>query len=464
MATPESNHAIIMGALTQLKLSAVHQKQWSETRAALLWSQPAFSDIWYNMMVDDKGETALFSNQFGAVAATDGVCMMLNPERTVNPNDKDDWHPGYFELKLDERIFVACHEICHNMFGHVELHQALCENGKINYPDGKSLPYEDAIMQKAADLVINAILSDSQVGSMPLYPKDHPKAGQMFGWLDTNVVPSTMGVLDAYRKIYKTEKSKSGQSGSAGSGKGGMSGGMSGGFDKCLPPGASKGKNPKEAKSDRNEQAWATAIAQALASAKLQGNCPAGLERLLGKLLEPTIDWTDKLRSTLTRKLGTSGGSWQTLEHSLVIRGIGAPGRVDYGAGLIIVAVDTSGSISQSMMDRFMSEVGGILDDVKPRELILVQCDAAVHEWVECDDSQDLNRKLLGGGGTSFIPVFERIEAEGLTPDALVYFTDGYGSFPASPPFPVIWADITNNEKLYPWGDIVFVPLKGLGD
>ena len=36
----------------QLKLSAVHEKQWEQLRAAMLWAVPSFSDIWLGMMVD----------------------------------------------------------------------------------------------------------------------------------------------------------------------------------------------------------------------------------------------------------------------------------------------------------------------------------------------------------------------------------------------------------------------------
>ena len=193
----------------------------------------------------------------------------------------------------------------------------------------------------------------------------------------------------------------------------------------------------------------------------MQGSLPGTLERLFGKLMTPEVDWTDLLRSALTRKLGVGGGSWEQLDPAMVIRGIGAPGRVSFGAGRIEVAVDTSGSITQSMMDRFMSEVGGIIDDVRPKRLVLTQCDYVVHERVECDDGADLQRRILGGGGTAFAPVFKRIAEEDDEPDVLVYFTDGKGSFPPNPGYPVIWANITKGigDNHYPFGEVVFVPL-----
>ena len=41
--------------------------------------------------------------------------------------------------------------------------------------------------------------------------------------------------------------------------------------------------------------------------------------------------------------------------------------------------------------------------------------------------------------------------------DALVYLTDGYGTFPDDPGYPVIWGDIAKNPA-YPFGQVVEVP------
>ena len=54
--------------------------------------------------------------------------------------------------------------------------------------------------------------------------------------------------------------------------------------------------------------------------------------------------------------------------------------------------------------------------------------------------------------------MFDKIKEMGLEPDALVYLTDGYGTFPAqAPKFTVIWGNITPQFK-YPFGDVVDIP------
>ena len=87
-------------------------------------------------------------------------------------------------------------------------------------------------------------------------------------------------------------------------------------------------------------------------------------------------------------------------------------------------------------------------------------CDARVHTVDEIDDPADIRRlKPVGGGGTSFTPVFDRIAADGLEPDCVVYLTDLYGSFPdRAPSYPVLWG--RTSKQSIPWGDVVDVPLK----
>jgi predicted metal-dependent peptidase len=59
--------------------------------------------------------------------------------------------------------------------------------------------------------------------------------------------------------------------------------------------------------------------------------------------------------------------------------------------------------------------------------------------------------ELVGGGGTDFRPVFHWLEAQGVRPDLLVFFTDAEGQFPPDEPnFPVIW--LVKGKEKTPWG------------
>ena len=89
--------------------------------------------------------------------------------------------------------------------------------------------------------------------------------------------------------------------------------------------------------------------------------------------------------------------------------------------------------------------------------MIVLSCDARIHTSEEFDRGADIRHtppKLRGGGGTSFCPVFEWVETNGVHPSAVIYFTDMLGEFPkVAPDYPVIWCATTDHTA--PFGEIV---------
>jgi predicted metal-dependent peptidase len=367
------------------------------------------------------------------IAATDGSNLLLNPDT-------------FFTHNLNERIFIVTHEIMHCIWNHCGLMHQFHRRGKVSYPDGSSLPYDQETMNIATDLVINDCLIESKIG---MFNKN---------WLhDTNYATAMDSAIDAYKKVYKK---KQGGKGPGGKGPGGV------GFDEHLPPGTSQGKDPGEATSGRNEVEWTTQIAAAVNAARTQGKLPAGLERLLGEILEPKVDWKDKIAALFARKVGSGSNDWRRADRRLIVRDIYAPGRSGFGAGTVVIGVDTSGSIREQELNMFFAEMAGILEDVKPKRMVVMWCDASVQRVDEVEEAADLNslrkKGAPGGGGTLFTPVFDEIKKMGLdNVDALVYLTDGYGSFPkAAPEYAVIWGNISGDSVKYPFGDVVDIPMQ----
>lgn len=417
----------IHGGIESEPLTKQQISQWDMTRSALLWNCPAFTNILYTMM--QRGEDVATFTKMVPTAGTDGSNLLINPE-------------FFFKKTLQERVFIVAHEICHAIFDHCGQLHMFKLRGKVVTPKGKSYAFSQEIMNVAMDLVINDMLIESGVGKF-VQGGLHDKAYGVH----------TDSVIDVYEKVFK-EAEKNGKSG----GKGGPAGQ---GFDVHLAPGATNGKDPSQAQSDRSEVEWNTAVASAAASARAQGKLPAALERFFGQMLEPTVSWEEKIQAFFARKVGSGGYDWRRPDRQLIVRDIYAPGRSGYGAGHIIVGVDTSGSIGQAELDRFFGEMRGIIGDVRPEKLSLVWCDAKVHKVDEIYEAEDLNGlKPHGGGGTDFRPVFDWIEKHAPDADCLVYLTDGYGSFPSQEPkYPVLWGAIVKGVK-YPWGDVVDVPIK----
>jgi predicted metal-dependent peptidase len=414
-------------------LTSAEQKAWDTTRTALVWHCPAYSHIFYTMLDNTGGkQIALFTECEGLpeeaqfpIAATDGTNVLIRPST-------------FFKLSLAKRVFVIAHEIQHCIWNHLNLMHSFQKRGKVAYADGTELPYIHKMMNIAQDLVINDLLIEAKIGEFI-----------EGGCHDQSIATAKDSALDAYRKIYEEADAQ------------GRIQHMQG-FDAHLAPGSSQGKDPGAAAQGRSESEWNTQIAAAANSARAQGKLPAGLERMFNDLLNPKVDWREHIAALFARKVGSGSFDWRRPDRRLIVRDIYAPGPSGHGAGTIVVGVDTSGSITPKVIDMFFAEMAGILEDLRPKRLLVMWCDAEVHRTDELEDAGDLPgircKGAPGGGGTSFIPVFDEIAEMGIEPDALVYLTDGMGSFPQQAPrYTVIWGSIYEDSK-YPFGDVVQIP------
>lgn len=211
-----------------------------------------------------------------------------------------------------------------------------------------------------------------------------------------------------------------------------------------------------DAEMRRRVEGMREAITQAaIAVERRQGTLPAHLRAIVDAVVKPQLDWRKLLRRFVT---SAYGGSRRWLP----------PSRRHVWQGLYLqsmrtellracVAVDTSGSCTGDL-PQFFSELGALLGSFGHYEITVIQCDAEVGS-VETFTSdrplpKDYKWQATGGGGTSFVPVFDYVKAHGMHPDVLVYVTDGYGDAPKkAPPYPVLWV-LTGDgtEDFAPWG------------
>jgi len=129
--------------------------------------------------------------------------------------------------------------------------------------------------------------------------------------------------------------------------------------------------------------------------------------------------------------------------------------RLSSGELDLHVAIDTSGSIRAEELAQFATELDALKGQVRAR-VTLHACDERLDmrgPWhFEACEAMLLPDGLEGGGGTSFVPVFEWIAARRQRPGALLFFTDAEGEFPvAAPDYPVIW--LVKGRGTVPWGE-----------
>jgi len=182
------------------------------------------------------------------------------------------------------------------------------------------------------------------------------------------------------------------------------------------------------------------------------------IERLLKKLDKPRVKWGTVLRQFLRLYRGGSY-SWAHPNRRFFSHGLYLPGRYGLKGFSGIVALDTSPS-TRPVLSRFVSELVGLIKAFGKYDLTIIECAAKITQvWRLSSDEPNFDieqHKFMGGGGTSFTPVFEYIHDHHLTPNVLIYFTDGEGPAPKiKPPYPVIWMLTKNGKAPVPWGHAI---------
>jgi predicted metal-dependent peptidase len=313
---------------------------------------------------------------------------------------------------------------------------------------------------------------EGEAGEGPTRPGDQPSEGDEEGEGEGEGDPDdqeTEGDGESGGKAKNgTQKPPKGKSGGNQGGKIPEQTRDPGQFDDHLAPGTIEGKDPEECKT--NEIQWQEAIASAMEIARAQGKLPGCMEQFFTTFLEPKVTWQDEIRGELARKVGSGGYDFRRAHRRLIVRDIYAPSQSGHGCDTIVVKIDTSGSVFavKHLLDRWFAEMSGIISEVHPRRLIVIEADDIVQKVTEVEDEMDLLEYRAtpskGGGGTSFIPSFKYLEDEQIVPDAVVYLTDMWGDFPTEePPYPVIWGSITPKDQHEepPFGKVVYIPTDG---
>ena len=213
------------------------------------------------------------------------------------------------------------------------------------------------------------------------------------------------------------------------------------------------GEFVSEAEALTQEARWNVALTQAAIIAQQAGNLPGAFKRLIDQISTPKVDWRAQLRALLT-EFSPQDFSWARPNRRHLSNDLILPSLTGASAGKIVCVIDTSGSISDEILQRFGSEIVGIRDSVMPSTLEIIYCDAHIDHIDTFENGDEVCFEMHGGGGTDFRPPFAHIEKADEMPKCLVYLTDGYGPFPGQAPnYPVIWAMISEVQP--PWGQIV---------
>ena len=223
--------------------------------------------------------------------------------------------------------------------------------------------------------------------------------------------------------------------------------------------GEGKGKSFGEPLTEEEKKALSDELKEAVlqaAQASGAGNVPKGFQRLINDITAPKMSWRDVLKIQLNSIIKNDYSFMRPNRKGWHIGAV-LPGMLPGDEVNIAVAIDTSGSISESMLKDFLGEVAGIMDQFDAYTVRIFQFDTSVYgeEIFTSDLNGDIRTyEVRGGGGTDFEVIFTHLKKEDVTPNQLIVFTDGepWGSWGDANYCDTVWIVHSNPNKKAPFG------------
>jgi predicted metal-dependent peptidase len=379
-----------------------------------------------NQIIGAKEAAALFGlNPAQWTACTDGTTIK--------------WFEGFLDsLRQEEIPTVLCHECWHCLAGHLW-----------RAPEGVDWEKWNIAADHETNMMLKEFSAKSGRRPDPFpfpQPEDRFCANPKYsGW--------------AVEAIYADLPSSGGQN----PGQGG----------KVAPAGSQTGKNPgseafsmpsfgqmarplQSAGQKALAQDWTATLLQSAKMAQA-GSLPGNLEKLVQGIVSPKLNWKEILRSWLREQVATD---WDWMAPAMEYEGCGfiLPSLNGERLGPVVFGSDWSGSTYGELVEAFHAEKQNALDDLKPSKLIDIGFDTRVIWEKEYSPGDEIDKRIAGGGGTSFVDVLRRCGELRPEPKAVVILTDLEGEFPSqAPPFPVIWVNYGRKENKAPFGETIHV-------
>ncbi len=345
------------------------------------------------------------------------------------------YNPEYIsQLSLDQTQFVLAHEALHCALSHFSRRQ---HRVKQRWDVACDLAINPLLIQDGLKPPPGVLLRSGFEGMM---------AEEIYPFIEEDTEEETHD-----DHLYDQENNSKGASSGGGSPEDDSRSGSGSGQDDDSEP--EQGGQPRPLSETEQEQLavqWRQRLAGAAQQAKQAGKLGAAMMRLVDHLLQPQLPW----RMLLARYMTAVARDDYSYQRPSRREGDAILPTLKSAQVNVAVVLDTSGSINDTEMREFVTEIDAIKGQIRAR-LILHACDAALCKngpWVyEPWEAFTLPEGIYGRGGTRFTPVFEWLDQVDQKPDLLVYFTDAQGKFPEiEPNYPVLW--LVKGKAKVPWG------------
>ena len=337
-------------------------------------------------------------------ACTNGVFMAWNPE-------------FFLDLDKETRVSVLAHEAWHVAFQHMD----------------RGVGFDPEDYNSAADHVINNHL------------KDH---GYFMGGFPYLMDPKYKGMTteEVYKDLHQNKPP-------GGNPINPQQGDFA--YGSNSPDSIKGGKTPEQIK-----KAAMGNIIDAHTTAKMSGgigDLPGEVKQMIDSFMEPKVSWRElfyNFFSALSEPARSLARANRRYTDPIM------PGKAkSTGLEHIIYFLDVSGSISDSEIVQFNSEVKHIKEVFNPELLTLVLFDTKIQKVVELEADDEFEQiEITGRGGTHLGEVYNYINER--VPSAVVIFSDLYVHIPPEPPkVPIIWCCTGQPNAQVPYGTLIHMEL-----
>ena len=330
------------------------------------------------------------------------------------------------KLDMPETCGLVMHENLHVLLKHIPRHKDLMRQNA-------------RLANVAMDFVVNDIImelhkKDPTLIKLPegalYYPKYHD-------W-------SVRQVWDDLVKNMQPEKKKGNGGGNTGNSDG-VSDESNGGYGDLVPL-----DEHDMSLSDEMDEEAAKKLSDDINEAINQGSIIAGrfgakIPRAIKDVLKPRVDWREELREFVSEATsGRTDYSWRRLNRKQLINDLFMPSVESERIGEGVMANDTSGSITDDLLNMVGAEVASICETCTPDRMRILWWDTKVHGEQVFEDNYDGIASMLkpmGGGGTRLSCVSDYVRENDMNPAFMIVFTDGYVEYDVqwNVPCPVLW-------------------------
>ena len=184
--------------------------------------------------------------------------------------------------------------------------------------------------------------------------------------------------------------------------------------------------------NDAEKTELAKEIDQAIRQgAILAGKVGGNVDRSFTDLMSAKVDWKEALREFVSSvSQGKDDSTWRKPNRRWLQHDIYMPSTISESMGRVVVAIDTSGSIYGEVLNRFISEVASVMQNMNPEQVDLLywDCEVVGHEVYGLNDADRMtsSTKPKGGGGTSPKCITQYMRKHKIDPVCAIILTDGY--------------------------------------